>query len=456
MKKNETAEKTKSKKDEIVPVIYMFKLLPQAKFKLKKHIPPQSSPSISGKKNQKSLEKEKNKNKPKKSMANTGRQNPQQDLTFVFKNTESQYPLKRSSRKEKNNQAKGDSKMKKKCEIVEQKISWDKKNTPRSILKYDMFQRKIQLDIANMLPTQKQATEMPTQEATVTNTTTTVNQVASQLSMMHMETMPKQDKMKSKETTTYIKNKKATTMSTLSSDEELIEITEELEKVQTLSDDELLEAVQNMELENQENGAAHHEPSGEEDHHDDGSAASGVPHLTPPPRVMKNHLGRNQRWQERNVHKVEEEAEDHEHHVVDHHGQGIASEDDEGARTPSPDNLPTQGSQPRAIRTPLWKRARCQRRSSLSGSPRKAIRRIRATASQENNASQPANTTMNTSNNATMPPKPTNTMKTCPGSTKPRNRQLASEPYNPNNPVQQLANTPARPTIGRETGPMGE
>ena len=401
-------------------------------------------------------------------MANTGRQNPQKDLTLVFKNTESQYPLKRSSRKEKNNQAKGDSKMKKKCEIVEQKFSWDKKNTPRSILKYDMFQRKIQLDIANMLPTQKQATAMPTQEATLTNTTTTVNQVANQLSMMNMETMPKQDKMKSKETTTYIKNEKATTMnttnkqkeeegmSTLSSDEELIEVTEELEKVQTLSDDELLEAVQNIELENQEDGAAHHEPSREEDRHDDGSAASGVPHLTPPPRVMNNHLGRNQRWQERNVHKVEEEEEDHEHHVVDHHGQEIASEDEAGARTPSPDNLPTPRSQHRAIRTPLWKRARCQRRSSLSGSPRKAIRRIRATASQENNASQPANTTMNTSNNATMPSKPTNTVKTCPGSTKPRNRQLASEPYNPNNPVQQLANTPARPTIGRETGPMGE
>ena len=112
--KKETAEKTNSKKPEIVPVINMFKLLPQAKFKLKKHIPPQSSPSISGKKKQKSLEIEKNKNKPKKSMANTGRQNPQKDLTFVFKNTESQYPLKRSSRKEKNNQAKGDSKMKKK------------------------------------------------------------------------------------------------------------------------------------------------------------------------------------------------------------------------------------------------------------------------------------------------------------------------------------------------------
>ena len=152
------AEKTTSKNKEIVPVVNVFKLLPQAKYKLvnKNKNPPPSTP-LKQKDGEHAQAKKSNllsekKQEPKKFKVKTGQQvqkdNPILNLFSKLEKKKGQDPLKELDLGKKILQARDSA-----------NIRWDKKNNPESNDKCEQFQNntKLDLEMPNSEPTQEPA-----------------------------------------------------------------------------------------------------------------------------------------------------------------------------------------------------------------------------------------------------------------------------------------------------------
>ena len=270
-------------------------------------------------------------------------------------------------------------------------------------------------------------------------------------------------------------------------DEEFLRAAEALEQVVTVSDEELMEAVASIEQLQIVGGEEHGQPGPQLEgvsqvhaHQDhprqevQGKEATHSPNLKLSPKMMINHHGWNQEPKVgtggQASHGLGAPQAQGGHHQVGHGGdeeEGVEGGPGEAAKSqhtppstasskgspPSPAGTPGRGH-PRVVVTPLWKRKSNSRMSSLSRSPRKAIRRMTSlTQTVRSPAPTPSQSVVSkfTASNTTMKSMVSPTpMKARPGSQNPPIVSLLTNPYYP----EQSADTTARPTEGRETCPM--